>query len=255
MGLLEGKKALIFGVANTKSIAYAVAKLFKEEGAELAFTYAGDALEKRVVPISEELGGKVCIKCDVSSDESIKEAFEVIEKDFGNFDILVHSVAYAPSEALKGRYLDTDRNAFKVALDISAYSLVAVCKASEKLLNDNGSVMCMTYYGAEKVVMNYNVMGVAKSALESSTRYLAYEMGERGIKVNAISAGPIKTLAASGIGGFKNILAHIEEHAPLRTNITQEDVARTALYLATNLSSGVTGEVLHVDAGYSIMGI
>mgnify|MGYP005849080775 CR=1 FL=1 len=255
MGLLDGKKALIFGVANNKSIAYAIAKRFKEEGAELGFTYAGEALKKRVEPISEELGGVFCVPCDVTNDEEIGMTFDTVAKKFGKFDILVHSVAYATAEDLKGRYIDTSRSGFKLALDISAYSLVALCRSAEPYLNQNSSVMAMTYYGSEKVIQNYNVMGVAKAALESSVRYLAKDLGEKGIKVNAISAGPIKTLAASGISGFKNILSTIAEKAPLRKNVTAEDVAGTALYLASDLSSGVTGEVIFVDSGYNILGI
>lgn len=255
MGLLEGKKAVIFGVANNKSIAYAIAKRFKEEGAALGFTYAGEALKKRVEPISEELGGEFCIPCDVTNDDEVKGAFDVVGQQFGTFDILVHSVAYAPAEDLKGRYIDTSRSGFKLALDISAYSLVALCKFAEPYLNEDASVMAMTYYGSEKVVQNYNVMGVAKAALESSVRYLAKDLGEKGVKVNAISAGPIKTLAASGISGFKNILSAIAEKAPLKKNVTAEDVSKTALYLASELSSGVTGEVIFVDSGYNILGI
>lgn len=255
MGLLDGKKAVIFGVANNKSIAYAIAKRFKDEGAELGFTYAGEALQRRVEPISEELGGIFCVPCDVTNDEEIKTTFDTVAEKFGKFDILVHSVAYAPAEDLKGRYIDTSRSGFKLALDISAYSLVALCKFAEPYLNKNASIMAMTYYGSEKVIQNYNVMGVAKAALESSVRYLAKDLGEKDIKVNAISAGPIKTLAASGISGFKHILSTIAEKAPLKKNVTAEDVAGTALYLASNLSSGVTGEVIFVDSGYNILGL
>jgi len=255
MELLEGKKALIFGVANNRSIAYGCAKRFKEEGCELAFTYAGEALEKRVKPISEELGGKLCIPCDVSDDASVKACFETVEKEFGKFDILVHSVAFAPREALQGRYIDTEREDFKTALDISAYSLVSLAKASENLINDGGSIMCMSYLGAEKVVPKYNVMAVAKAALECSTRYLANDLGERQIRVNAISAGPIKTLAASGVGGLKELLNHVGSLSPLKRNVTQDEVGNTAVYLASDLSSGVTGETIYVDAGYNIIGI
>jgi enoyl-[acyl-carrier protein] reductase I len=255
MKLLEGKKALIFGVANNKSIAYAIAKNFIEQGAEVAFSYAGEKLEGRVQKVSDELGGKFLVPCDVTKDEEIESCFKTVEEKWGKFDILVHSVAFAPSEALKGRYVETKREDFAMALDISAYSLVAMAKHAEPLMNDNGSIICMTYLGAEKVIKNYNVMGVAKAALEASTRYLAYDMGERKIKVNAISAGPIKTLAAAGISDFKKIFNHIAENAPLRDNCTQDDVGKTALYLASDLSSAVTGEVIHVDCGYSIMGL
>ena len=255
MGLLDGKKALIFGVANKKSIAYEIAKKFKEEGAELGFTYAGEALEKRVVPISEELGGKFCVKCDVTDDNDLNNTFETVKEKFGNFDILVHSIAFAPAEDLKGRFIDTSRNGFLKAMEISAYSLVELARRAEPLMNKHGSIITMTYYGSVKVVKNYNVMGVAKAALESSMRYLANELGEKGIRVNAISAGPIKTLAASGLSGFRKILSLIEERAPLKRNVTQEDVAKAALFLCSDLSSGVTGDVLYVDSGYNILGL
>lgn len=255
MGLLDGKKGVIFGVANNKSIAYAIAKKFREEGAELGFTYAGEALKKRVEPISEELSGKFCVQCDVSSDEEIKNTFEVVKEKFGKIDFLVHSIAFAPASDLKGRFIETSREGFKIALDISAYSLVALCKAAEELFNEDASVITMTYYGSEKVVTNYNVMGVAKAALESSVRYLACDLGEKGVRINAISAGPIKTLAASGISGFKNILSSIMDKSPLRRNITAEDVAKTAVYLASNLSSGVTGGTIFADSGYNILGV
>lgn len=255
MGLLTGKKALIFGIANNKSIAYGIAKKFKEEGAELAVSYAGEKLESRVVPIAEELGAKLCVPCDVTCDEDIAKAFGIIAKDFGNIDILVHSIAFAPGEALKGRYIDTARDAFKLSMDISAYSLVALCKAAEPIMNEWGSVINMSYYGAEKVVTNYNLMGVAKAALECSTRYLACDLGEKKVRINSISAGPIKTLAASGIGGFKNILAHIEERSPLHQNVTIEDVGDTAAFLASDLSKMITGETLHVDCGYNVVGV
>jgi enoyl-[acyl-carrier protein] reductase I len=255
MGLLEGKKALIFGVANNKSIAYAVARNFIEQGAEVAFSYAGEKLLSRVEKVSEELGGKFLVPCDVTKDDEVESCFAYVKEQWGTFDILVHSVAYAPADALKGRYIDTCRSHFAMALDISAFSLVALAKAAEPVMNDGGSIICMSYLGAEKVIRNYNVMGVAKAALESSAKYLAYDMGERKIRVNAISAGPIKTLAAAGISDFKKIFNHIAENAPLRENCTQEDVGKTAVYLASDLSSAVTGEVIHVDNGYSIMGL
>jgi enoyl-[acyl-carrier protein] reductase I len=255
MELLKGKNAVIFGVANDKSIAYAIARLFREQGANIGFTYAGEALKKRVEPISEELGGKFCIQCDVAKDEDIQNSVEIAKQTFGKVDIIVHSVAYAPAEALKGRFVDTPRDGFKVALDISAYSLVAICKAYEEILSDNASIVTMTYYGSVKVVQNYNVMGVAKAALEASVRYLANDLGPKGVRINAISAGPIKTLAASGISGFRSILSQIEERAPLKKNVTQEDVAKSALFLCSDLSSGVTGDVLYVDSGYNILGL
>ncbi|MCA1927678.1 MAG: enoyl-ACP reductase [Calditerrivibrio sp.] len=255
MDLLKGKNAVIFGVANDKSIAYAISKAFKENGATLGFTYAGEALKKRVEPISEELNGAFCLQCDVSKDEDIALTVEVAKEKFGKVDILVHSVAFAPQEALKGRFVDTPRDAFKIALDISAYSLVALCKAYEPIFSQNASVITLTYYGSVKVVQNYNVMGVAKAALESSVRYLANDLGGNGVRVNAISAGPIKTLAASGISGFRTILSQIEERAPLKRNVTQEDVAKAALFLCSDLSNGVTGDVLYVDSGYNILGL
>jgi len=255
MKLLEGKKALIFGVANNKSIAYAIAKNFIEQGAEVAFSYAGEKLEGRVTKVSDELGGKFIVPCDVTKDEEIEKCFDFVKEQWGNFDILIHSVAFAPSGALKGRYVETKREDFAMALDISAYSLVAITKYAEPLMNQGGSIICMSYLGAEKVIKNYNVMGVAKAALESSTKYLAYDMGEHKIKVNAISAGPIKTLAAAGISDFKKIFNHIAENAPLRDNCTQDDVGKTAVYLASDLSSAVTGEVIYVDSGYNIMGL
>lgn len=255
MGLLDGKKALVFGVANNKSIAYAIAKNFIEQGAEVAFSYAAEKLYSRVEKVSEELGGKFLVPCDVTKDEEIEKCFEYVKEQWGTFDILIHSVAYAPGEALKGRYIDTQRDHFAMALDISAFSLVAMAKAAEPIMNDGGTIICMSYLGAEKVIKNYNVMGVAKAALESSTKYLAYDLGERKIRVNAISAGPIKTLAAAGISDFKKIFNHIAENSPLRDNCTQDDVGRTAVYLASDLASAVTGEIIHVDCGYSIMGI
>ncbi|MEF3254391.1 MAG: enoyl-ACP reductase [Deferribacterales bacterium] len=255
MELLKGKNVVVFGVANDKSIAYAIAKLFKENGANLGFTYAGEALKKRVEPISEELGGAFCVQCDVSKDEDINDVVTVAKEKFDKVDILIHSVAYAPQEALKGRFVDTPREAFKIAMDISAYSLVALCKAFEPMFSESASVITLTYYGSVKVVQNYNVMGVAKAALESSVRYLANDLGAKGVRVNAISAGPIKTLAASGISGFKSILAQIEERAPLKKNVTQEDVAKAALFLCSDLASGVTGDILYVDSGYNILGL
>ncbi|WP_243366249.1 enoyl-ACP reductase FabI [Fundidesulfovibrio soli] len=253
--LLQGKKALIFGVANDRSIAYGVAKAFKEQGARLAFGYPGEAIRKRVEPISEELGGEFTFQCDVTSDADIAASAATVAEKWGGVDILVHSVAYARQEDLRGRFMDVTREGFALALDVSAYSLVGLCKGFDGLLADGGSVMTMSYLGAEKVVPSYNVMGVAKAALECSVRYLAADLGPRGIRVNSLSAGPLKTLAASGITGFKGFLPVVEERAPLKRNITLEDVAGTAVYLASALSSGVTGKVIHVDSGFSIMGI
>ena len=252
--LLEGKKALIFGVANTRSIAYGISAAFKREGAELAFSYAGEAIEKRVLPIAEELGGVFTFPCDVTSDEQIAEAVDIVREKWGTIDILVHSVAYAAREDLQHRYLDTSRAGFHLAMDISAYSLPALCRAFEPLFNPGASVLAMTYYGSEKVIPNYNVMGVAKAALEASVRYLSVDLGASGVRINAISSGPIKTLAASGISDFRTILGRIEESAPLHRNVTIENVGNTAVYLASDYAAAVTGEVLHVDCGYNILG-
>ncbi|WP_243363300.1 enoyl-ACP reductase FabI [Fundidesulfovibrio terrae] len=253
--LLNGKKALIFGVANDRSIAYGVAKAFKEHGASLAFGYPGEAIRKRVEPICEELDGDFVFPCDVTSDADIEAAAAIVREKWGQVDILVHSVAYASQDDLKGRYVDTSRQGFALALDVSAFSLVALCKAFDTMFTQDASVMTMSYLGAERVVTSYNVMGVAKAALECSVRYLANDLGVKGVRVNAVSAGPLKTLAASGISGFKTILPVVEKSAPLKRNITQEDVAGTAVYLASGLSSGVTGEVIYVDSGFNIIGI
>ena len=252
--LLQGKKALILGLANNKSISYGIAKAFLDNGAAIALTWPGEAIRKRVEPLAEELGAAFTMPCDVTDDTQIAAAAEQVKEKWGSFDILVHAVAYANREDLQGKYIDTSREGFGVALNISAYSLVAVCHAFAPLMTEGGSVMTLTYYGAEKVVTNYNVMGVAKAALEASVRYLAYDLGEKGIRINAISAGPIKTLAASGIGGFSRILNHIDKHSPLHRNVTIDDVGSTALFLASPLSGGITGQTVHVDSGYCISG-
>jgi enoyl-[acyl-carrier protein] reductase I len=252
--LLQGKKALILGLANNKSIAYGIAKAFRDNGAEIALTWPGEAIRKRVEPLAEELGAAFTMPCDVTDDAQIGAAASRIKARWGAFDILVHAVAYANREDLQGRYLETSRAGFAVAMDVSAYSLVAVCKAFTPLMAESGSVMTLTYYGAEKVVTNYNVMGVAKAALEASVRYLAYDLGEKGIRINAISAGPIKTLAASGLGGFNRILNHIDKHSPLHRNVTIDDVGSAALFLASPLATGITGQTVYVDSGYSISG-
>ena len=253
--LLKDKKVAIFGVANNKSIAYGIAKAFKDNGARLAFSYVGEAIQKRVEPISEELGGEFTFPCDVSSDESIANAAATVKDRWGNIDVLVHSVAFAAREDLAGRFIDTSRAGFALAMDVSAYSLPALCRAFEDQLNPGASVLTMTYYGSQKVITNYNVMGVAKAALEASVRYLAPDLGAKDVRINAISAGPIRTLAASGISGFKDIFNHIAEHAPLRRNVTIEDVGNVALFLASPLSGAMTGETIFVDSGYNIMGI
>ncbi|MBE7415356.1 MAG: enoyl-ACP reductase [Deltaproteobacteria bacterium] len=256
MGLLDGRKGVIFGVANERSIAWAIAEALKREGMELAFTYAGEALESRVRPLAESLGSRLILPCDVTDDAQIESVFQTVRSEWGGLDALVHSVAFARKEELKGEFLATSRDGFRLALDVSAFSLVALARAAAPLMEGRpGSIVSLSYYGSEKVVANYNVMGVAKAALEASSRYLASDLGPRGIRVNTISAGPIKTLAAAGISGFKQILDVVEAKSPMRRNVTQADVAGTALYLISDLSSGVTGEIIHVDSGYSIMGI
>jgi len=253
--LLQGKKAVIFGVANNRSIAYGIAKAFVENGAEIALSWPGEALKKRVDPIAEELGAAFTFPCDVTRDEEMTAAAETVRSRFGKIDVLVHAVAFAHKDDLQGRYIDTSREGFSLTLDISAYSLVSMCKAFEDILNDGSSVLTMSYYGAQKHITNYNIMGVAKAALESSVQYLAYDLGPRGIRINAISAGPIKTLASSGISGFSKILNHIEKHTPMNKNVTIEEVGQTAAFLASPMASGITGEVLFVDAGYHTSGI
>ncbi len=251
---LEGKRVLVFGVANDRSIAWAISEALHKAGARMAFTYMS-ALESRVRPLAESLNAEIIEPCDVTSDADLDKSFQVVADKWGGLDILIHAVAFANREDLEGRFVDTSREGFRIALEISAYSLVAMAKRAEPLMKDGGNIMAMTYYGAEKVIQNYNVMGVAKSALESSVRYLAADMGEKNIRVNAISAGPIKTLASSGIAGFKKMLGFCAERSPLRRNVTQEDVAANALYLCSDLSSGVTGEVIYVDSGYNIIGL
>lgn len=256
MGLLDGRKGVIFGVANERSIAWSIAEALHGEGMELAFTYAGEALESRVRPLASSLGSKLILPCDVTDDAQIDAVFSSLKSEWGGLDALVHSVAFARKDELKGEFLSTSRDGFRLALDVSAFSLVALAKAAAPLMEGRpGAIVTLSYYGSEKVVANYNVMGVAKAALEASARYLAADLGPRGIRVNTVSAGPIKTLAAAGISGFKQILDVVAAKAPLKRNVTQGDVAKTALYLLSDLSSGVTGEIIHVDAGYSVMGL
>ena len=256
MGLLAGKRALILGVANEKSIAWSIAQTFKKEGADIALTYAGEAFAKRVQPLAESIGSKVLIPCDVRSDSEIAAAFTELATHWDSLDILVHSIAYANKDELKGSFLDTTREGFSTALDISAYSLIACLRAAKPLMKGNNpSVVTLSYYGGQKVFPNYNVMGVAKAALEMSVRYLAEAVGPEGIRVNAISAGPIKTLAAAGVNGFNQIAGVVQGKAPLRNNITQSDVANAALYLVSDLARGVTGEIHFVDNGYNIIGL
>lgn len=253
--LLEGKKVVIFGLANDRSIAWGIANELKKQGARLAFSYVGDALKKRVEPLSEEIGGEFIFPCDVTDDEQVNAAAEIVREKWGEVDVLVHSVAFANREDLKNRFIDTSRDGFKLAMDISAYSLVKLCNAFEPMFAQDASVMTMTYHGSTQVVDNYNVMGVAKAALEASVRYLACDLGRKGVRINAISAGPIKTLAASGVSGMKHLFKVIEERSPLHRNVSQNDVGRTAVYLASELSNGVTGEIIYVDSGYNIMGV
>jgi enoyl-[acyl-carrier protein] reductase I len=253
MGLLTGKRGIIFGVANDMSIAWGIAQKLKEEGAELAFTYLNEALAKRVRPLAESLGSTLILPCDVASDAEIEAVYSTLKQEWGTIDFVVHAVAFANREDLKHPFSQTSRDGFKLAMDISAYSLVAVTRYAVPLMPNGGSIITLTYLGATRAVPNYNVMGVAKAALESSTRYLAAELGEKGIRVNAISAGPIRTLAASGIANFKAKIGLMDDNAPLRRTVTQEEVGKSALYLLSDLASGVTGEVHFVDAGFNFV--
>lgn len=253
--LMKGKKGLVMGVANDRSIAWGIAAKLHEQGAELAFTYQGEALEKRVRPLAESVGSNIVLPCDVTDDASIDAAFADIQKKWGKIDFLVHAIAFSDKNELDGLYLDTTRENFKRTMDISVYSFTSVAQRAVPLMKDGGSLITLTYYGAEKVMPHYNVMGVAKAALETSVRYLATDLGPKNIRVNAISAGPIKTLAASGIGDFRYILKWNELNSPLRRNVTIEDVGNSGLYLASDLSSGVTGEIMHVDSGYHTVGM
>jgi enoyl-[acyl-carrier protein] reductase I len=255
-GIMRGKRAVITGVANDRSLAWAIAQIFHREGAELAFTYPGEGMEKRVRPLAESLGAKAIVDCDVARDEDIDRTVEEIRKVWDRVDVLVHSIGYAPREALDGRFTDvTTRDAWRITLDVSAYSLVGLARAFKPVMPPGSSIVSLTYYGAEKVVRNYNVMGVAKAALECATRYLADDLGLEGIRVNSISAGPVKTLAAAGIKGMRTMLSENADRTPLRRNIDQDDVARAALYLCSDLAKNVTGEVLHVDAGQNVVGV
>ena len=253
--MFQGKKILILGVANQKSIAWAVAEALHSQGAELAFTYVNEAIEKRVRPLAESLPGSLILPCDVQSDEEIDNLFAELESRWGTLDGVVHSVAYAEREDLQNPFSETTRSGFHTALDVSAYSLVAIAGRAKKLMAEGSSIITMSYLGAERAIENYNVMGVAKAALEASVRYLAADLGPSGIRVNAVSPGPIKTLAASGIPKFKELLAHFSEKSPLRRTVETTDVAGTSVYLLSNLSSGVTGETIYVDGGYSITGV
>jgi enoyl-[acyl-carrier protein] reductase I len=253
MGLMTGKRGIIFGVANDMSIAWGIARMLKEEGAELAFTYLNEALEKRVRPLAESLGSTLILPCDVASDAEIEAVFATLQQAWGTIDFVVHAVAFANREDLKKPFSQTSRDGFQLAMDISAYSLVAVTRCAVPLMPNGGSIITLTYLGATRAVPNYNVMGVAKAALEASTRYLAAELGEKGIRVNAISAGPIRTLAASGIANFKAKIGLMDDNAPLRRTVTQEEVGKSAVYFLSDLASGVTGEVHFVDAGFNFV--
>ncbi|MBF0422270.1 MAG: enoyl-ACP reductase [Magnetococcales bacterium] len=255
MRWMDGKKGLIFGVANERSLAWGIARSCHREGAELGFTYLGEALQKRVVPLAEQLHSKFVLPCDLNNDQEIESVFQEVASRWGQLDFIVHSVAFAKKSELTGKYYDTSREGFRVAMESSVYSLTALCAKAAPYLKDGGSVVTLSYLGAERVVPHYNVMGVAKAALEASVRYLAADFGKRGIRVNAISAGPAKTLAASGIGDFKEILNWNRDNSPLRRNITHEEVGEVAMFLLSGLSSGITGEVLHVDSGYHIVGM
>jgi enoyl-[acyl-carrier protein] reductase I len=255
MGLLDGRKALIFGVANDHSIAWGIARALHDEGAAVGFSSVESLIERRVRPLAQSIGSTFVEPCDVQSDDEIAAVFDKWRAAHGALDILVHALAFARKEDLEGGFVDTSRDGFALALDVSAYSLVALTRAARPLLHPGSSVLTLTYYGAEKVVANYNVMGVAKAALEASVRYLAADLGPDGIRVNAISAGPVRTLAAAGIAGFKRMYGSFAETAPLRANITPEDVGRSAVYLASDLSSAVTGEVLYVDGGFNVLGV
>jgi enoyl-[acyl-carrier protein] reductase I len=255
-GLMRGKRVVMTGVANERSIAWAIAQAFHAEGADLVFTYPGAGMERRVRPLAESLGAKAIIDCDVAKDEEIDRTVAEVKAVWDRVDVLIHSIGYAPKEALAGRFTDvTSREVWRIAMDVSAYSLVGLARAFKPLMVPGSNIVSLSYYGAEKVVRNYNVMGVCKAALECSTRYLADDLGADGIRVNCISAGPLKTLAAAGIKGMREMLNENADRTPLRRNIEQEDCARAALYLCSDLGRNVTGEVLHVDAGQNIVGV
>lgn len=253
--LMKGKKGLIMGLANNSSLAWGISKMLHEQGAELSFTYQGEALEKRVRPLAESLDSSFLIECDVGRDGSVEATFSEIEKKWGTIDFVVHAIGFSDKNELQGRYCDTSLPNFLNTMNISCFSFTKVCKEASRLMPNGGSLITLTYYGAEKVMPNYNVMGVAKAALEASVQYLAVDLGPNNIRVNGLSAGPVKTLAASGIGDFRYILKWNQYNSPLRRNTTLEDVGGTALYLLSELSSGVTGEVIHVDSGYHVVGM
>jgi enoyl-[acyl-carrier protein] reductase I len=253
--VMAGKRGLVMGVANERSIAWGIAKTAAEHGAELAFTYQGEALLKRLEPLAQSVGSDTIMQCDVTEDRSIEEAFALIKKKWGKLDFLVHAIAYSDKEELKGEYVNTTRDNFLRTLDISCYSFTSVAKHAADLMEDGGSLLTLSYYGSERVMPHYNVMGVAKAALEASVRYLAVDLGAQGIRVNGLSAGPMKTLAASGIGDFRYILKWNQYNSPLKRNVTLDDVGGAAMYLLSDLASGVSGEIHHVDCGYNIVGM
>lgn len=253
--LLKGKRGLIMGLANDKSLAWGISQSLRAQGAELAFTYQGDAILKRLQPLAEELGSNLMLECDVSNSDAIIGTFDTLKKEWDSLDFVVHAIGFSDKNELKGKYLDTSLDNFLMTMNISAYSFTAVAREASKMMNEGGSMLTLTYYGAEKVMPHYNVMGLAKAALETSVQYLANDLGPDGIRVNAISAGPVKTLAASGIGDFRYILKWNEYNAPLRRNTTLPDVGGASLFLLSELSSGVTGEVMHVDSGYHVVGM
>ena len=254
-GIMNGKRGVVMGVANDRSIAWGIAEAVAKQGAEIAFTYQGDALEKRVRPLAEKVGSNIIIPCDVSNDEAIEETFKLLKEKWDTIDFIVHAIAYSDKEELKGEYVDTTRENFYKTMDISVYSFTAIAQRAAKMMPNGGSMITLTYYGAEKVMPHYNVMGVAKAALESSVRYLAADLGSDKIRVNSLSAGPIKTLAASGIGDFRYILKWNQYNSPLRRNVTLNDVGGCGVYLLSDLSAGVTGETHHVDCGYHVVGM
>jgi len=256
MSLLAGKIGIVFGVANKRSIAWAIAQAWAKAGATLAFTYQGERLKENVEELVATFGpDTLLMPCDVTKDADIDAVFAQVKEKFGRLDLLLHSVAFAPKDSLEGRFVNTSREAFKISHDISAYSLVALARGAAPLMTNGGSIVAMSYYGAEKVVPHYNVMGVAKAALEASTRYLAYDLGEQKIRVNCISAGPVNTLAARGISGFSTMLKHYEEHAPLKRNVLPDELGATGTFLASDGAAAITGQVLYVDCGYQIMGM
>src|SRR5213075_2801553 len=256
MSLLAGKLGIVFGVANKRSIAWAIAQAWHREGAKLAFTYQGERLKENVEELAGTFGADTLIlPCDVTKDNEIGRVFQIVSEKFGKLHLLLHSVAFAPKEALEGEFVNTTREAFRIAHDVSAYSLVALARGAAPLMTEGGSVVAMSYYGAEKVVPHYNVMGVAKAALEASARYLAYDLGPKKIRVNCISAGPVNTLAARGISGFTEMLKHYEARAPLKRNVAPEELGATGLFLASEGAAAITGQVIYVDAGYQIMGM